>query len=168
MDQSHGILGVAENATREEIHKAYRELAQRWHPDRFMEGPERLWAEQKMIEINRAYNECISRCSPEVSAPKDGRYGDVRQLIEVGQLSRARVLLLKMEGRDAEWNFYFGRVLFERREYDKAALFLKIALRQSPENQTYAVALANAEAMRPKKTDALARRIRSILKKKAI
>ena len=168
MNQFHQVLGVAEGATQEEIHKAYRELARRWHPDRFMEGPERMWAEQKMIDINRAYNELLSRCSSEVPMQIGNHYGDVRQLIEVGQLSRARVLLLKMEGRDAEWNFYFGRVLFERREYDKAALFLKIALRQSPENQTYAVALANAEAMRPKKTDALARRIRSILKKKAI
>lgn len=168
MDQFHRILGVTEDATQEEIHKAYRELARRWHPDRFMDGPERMWAEQKMIDINSAYNECISRCAPEVPAEKNNRYGDVRQLIEVGQLSRARVLLLKMEGRDAEWNYYFGRVLFERHEYDKAVLFLKIALRQNPENQTYAIALSNAESMLPKKTDALAKRIRDLLKKKAI
>ena len=168
MNQFHQLLGVAEDATQEEIHKAYRELAHRWHPDRFMEGPERMWAEQKMIEINNAYNELLSRCASDASPQQGNRFCDVRQLIEVGQLSRARVLLLKMEGRDAEWNYYFGRLLFERKEYDKAVLFLKIAQKLNPDNRDYAIALSNAQSMVPKKTDALAKRIRSILKKKAI
>ena len=33
-------LGVAENASQEEIKSAYRKLALRWHPDRWVNGTE--------------------------------------------------------------------------------------------------------------------------------
>ena len=38
---AYEVLNIAPNATRDEIRAAYRELARRWHPDRFMAGPER-------------------------------------------------------------------------------------------------------------------------------
>lgn len=33
-------LGVSENATKEEIKKAYRALCMKWHPDRWVNGTE--------------------------------------------------------------------------------------------------------------------------------
>ncbi len=46
------ILGVSKNATQEEIKKAYRKLARKWHPDI---NPGNQEAEEKFKEISRAY-----------------------------------------------------------------------------------------------------------------
>jgi curved DNA-binding protein len=50
------ILGVAENATQDEIKKAYRELAFKYHPDR---NPDDKEAEAKFKEVSQA-NEILS------------------------------------------------------------------------------------------------------------
>jgi hypothetical protein len=54
------VLNIPANATRDEIRAAYRELARRWHPDRFLPGPERDWANEKMADINAAYRLCLN------------------------------------------------------------------------------------------------------------
>lgn len=46
------ILEINENATQEEIKKAYRKLSLKWHPDK---NPGNREAEEKFKEINRAY-----------------------------------------------------------------------------------------------------------------
>jgi len=50
------ILGLKPGASQEEVNQAYRDLANVWHPDRFV-GNSRLQkkAEEKMKEINAAY-----------------------------------------------------------------------------------------------------------------
>ncbi len=48
------VLGVARTANAEEIKKAYRKLAMKWHPDK-NQGDQRAAAEQKFKEINEAY-----------------------------------------------------------------------------------------------------------------
>jgi len=51
--EPHKVLGVSENATQDEIKKAYRQLAKKYHPD-LNPGDEN--AAQKMNEINQAYD----------------------------------------------------------------------------------------------------------------
>ena len=46
------VLGVSKNATQDEIKKAYRTLAKKYHPDINKEPG----AEEKFKEINEAYN----------------------------------------------------------------------------------------------------------------
>ena len=49
----YNVLGVPRNASEEEIKKAYRKLAMKYHPDR-NRGNEK-WANEKFKEINEAY-----------------------------------------------------------------------------------------------------------------
>ncbi len=53
------VLGVSENASMNEIKKAYRKLVKEYHPDKFAEGsmPDSYveMAKSKIIEINEAY-----------------------------------------------------------------------------------------------------------------
>jgi molecular chaperone DnaJ len=53
----YDILGVAKNATKDEIKKAYRKLARKWHPDI---NPGNKEAEQRFKEISRAYD-CLGK-----------------------------------------------------------------------------------------------------------
>uniref|UniRef100_A0A336LLD5 CSON011110 protein n=1 Tax=Culicoides sonorensis TaxID=179676 RepID=A0A336LLD5_CULSO len=48
------ILGVKRNANKQEIIKAYRKAAQKWHPDNFPDPDEKKLAEKKFIDIAAA------------------------------------------------------------------------------------------------------------------
>ena len=50
----YDVLGITKNATDDEIKKAYRKLARKWHPDLNRDDPKT--AEAKMKEINEAYD----------------------------------------------------------------------------------------------------------------
>ncbi|MBE8954032.1 MAG: DnaJ domain-containing protein, partial [Quinella sp. 1Q7] len=47
------VLGVTKNSTDDEIKKAYRKLARKYHPDLNRDNPK--VAEEKMKEVNEAY-----------------------------------------------------------------------------------------------------------------
>ena len=53
MSDYYEILGVSKNATQDEIKKAYRTLAFKYHPDRNPDNPE---AEEKFKQISAAYD----------------------------------------------------------------------------------------------------------------
>jgi len=52
-DDFYNILGVSKTASKDEIKKAYRKLARKWHPDI---NPGNKEAEQKFKDISRAYD----------------------------------------------------------------------------------------------------------------
>lgn len=54
MSDPYKVLGVSPNASDEEIKKAYRALAKKYHPDL---NPGDAYAAQKMQEINAAYDQ---------------------------------------------------------------------------------------------------------------
>src|SRR4051812_7142633 len=47
------VLGVGRDASQDEIKKAYRELARKWHPDR---NPDDAQAEERFKEVQQAYD----------------------------------------------------------------------------------------------------------------
>ena len=55
MANYYEVLGVKPDATQSEIRKRYRELVSLYHPDKHGNNPLRDLAEQKMKEINEAY-----------------------------------------------------------------------------------------------------------------
>jgi len=69
------VLGVAPNASWEEVRRAYKDLVRVWHPDRFQSDPKlRGKAEQQLQKINEAYealrNSALSRGQqPETPPP---------------------------------------------------------------------------------------------------
>ena len=61
----YDILGVSQNATEDEIKKAYRKLAIQYHPDK---NPGDKKAEEKFKEISEAYEIVTGKAKSKVSA----------------------------------------------------------------------------------------------------
>lgn len=57
VDSAYKILGIDPNATDDEVKKAYREMAKKYHPDKvaYLGEEVRKSAEQKLQEVNEAY-----------------------------------------------------------------------------------------------------------------
>lgn len=138
------VLGISAYATRDEARTAYRALARRWHPDRFMPGPEREWANERMTEINVAYAEFIKGVRNAHAADTE-ELSRVQGMIDDGNLSTARQLLMTLPTRCAEWNYLFGQVLYKLADYEKAIMYLSVAAHQEPGNAKYAAACAQAQ-----------------------
>ena len=47
MNDPYKILGVPEDASDEEIKKAYRELARKYHPDNYHDNPLGIWPRRR-------------------------------------------------------------------------------------------------------------------------
>ena len=61
MNNPYKILGVSPEADDEEIKRVYRELARKYHPDRYSDSDLADLASEKMKEINAAYEEIMQR-----------------------------------------------------------------------------------------------------------
>lgn len=67
------VLGVREGADFETVKKAYRELVRKYHPDQYTNHPLSDLAEEKLKEINSAYDELSNR---ENSRKQSGSHGN--------------------------------------------------------------------------------------------
>ena len=55
IEEAYKILEVSENSSEEEIKAAYKKLAKKYHPDFYQNNPLASLAEEKLKEINEAY-----------------------------------------------------------------------------------------------------------------
>lgn len=70
MKDYYTVLDLEENATDDEIRSQYRQLVRIYHPDRFSNPVDRVYAERKLQEINEAYRGLLA---PERSGKTLGR-----------------------------------------------------------------------------------------------
>jgi molecular chaperone DnaJ len=59
MINPYSVLGVPENASDEEIKKAYRTLSRKYHPDANINNPNKEQAEEKFKQIQQAYQQIM-------------------------------------------------------------------------------------------------------------
>lgn len=157
MNNPYKVLGISPDATDEEVKKAYRELARKYHPDNYAGNPLADLVEEKMKEVNEAYDQ-IQKERSSSSHNSSGRYyhqgsgsaefAHVRELINSRRYSEAELILdaVTQSGRNAEWNFLKGCVLIQRGWYYDAQKYLETACYLDPQNGEYRAALERIKA----------------------
>ena len=61
MNDPYKVLNVSPSASDEEVKKAYRDLARKYHPDNYHDNPLADLAQEKMKEINEAYDTIVAQ-----------------------------------------------------------------------------------------------------------
>lgn len=158
MNDPYSVLGVSASASDEEIKKAYRDLARKYHPDNYQDNPLADLAQEKMKAINEAYD-TITKARASGTNPNTGSrsygnysgyssrssgstaYAQVRQAINMGNLSQADSLLQSAPNRDAEWYFLSGAVAYRKGWMDEAQRCYQTACSMDPNNAEYQQAL---------------------------
>lgn len=155
MRDPYEVLGVSQNSSDEEIKKAYRNLARKYHPDNYQDNPLADLAEEKMKEINEAYDFITKTRSGGApggygsgSAYQSQSYGSensdfaqVRKYINMGNIDYAEQILQGSSVKNAEWYFLMGSIAYRRGWLDEARQNYQIACRMEPNNMEYQQAL---------------------------
>ncbi len=159
MNDPYKVLGVSPDASDDEIKKAYRQLARKYHPDKYRDSDLADLASEKMKEVNAAYEQ-IKKMRESGGAGSTGStggrggynygggtssnptYAEIRRTINMGNIGRAEQMLYSVPDaqRDAEWNFLMGCVMARRGSFVDAQRYFDIACSQDPYNQEYRAA----------------------------
>lgn len=163
MNDPYKILGVSREASDDEVKQAYRNLARKYHPDKYRDSDLADMATEKMKEINAAYEDIQNersgkKSSSSSSSSSSSAYGysrgprvdseggtgnelyrAIRVAINSRDIQRAEYLLstVPAEKRDAEWFFLSGAVAVARGHYVDAQSFFDRACALDPYNQEY-------------------------------
>ena len=140
------ILGVNPGASQDEIKSAYRKLIKKYHPDQYGDNPLKELAQDKLIEINKAYemltkdsgksNNYNNNTSSSWNSNSSNNYSnntfndfqDVRRMIQNRNFANAEQRLNSINNRNAEWHFLYGVVMYNKNWYDSALDHINTAI----------------------------------------
>lgn len=151
MNDPYAVLGISRNASDDEVKKAYRNLARKYHPDNFSDETSAEMAKEKMQEINEAYDSIVNsrRGGANYGGSNSGSadFRDIRTYINSGRLDYAQELLdgVPVERRNAEWYYLNGVVLNNRGWFNDAYTSFATAYRMNPSNPEYRDAFQRAQ-----------------------
>lgn len=157
MKNPYEVLGVSPNATEEEVKTAYRNLVKKYHPDRYANTDLADLANEKMQEINEAYDTISKRG---FSNNKNGTYtytytnadygyggeyksepmfSDILNLISLNRLNEAQEQLFSIPAsqRNARWHYCVGHLYYKKGWLDQALTYFEKAHIMEPNNIEY-------------------------------
>jgi molecular chaperone DnaJ len=148
------VLGIKEGASEEEIKKAYRELVKKYHPDQYQDNPLEKLAEEKLRDINEAYDYLMKNAGTRKETVYNDNsrtwsnqgdnefFNQVRSNINSGNIQSAENLLNGYANRTAQWYYLKGLVFMRKGWYDEALSHIQTATNMEPSNFEYRNALS--------------------------
>ncbi|MDD5795958.1 MAG: J domain-containing protein [Oscillospiraceae bacterium] len=157
MKDPYEVLGISRNATDSEVKSAYRKLAKKYHPDNYNNSPLASVAEEKMKEINEAYDAINNERKGKGQAnganggyaganyARSTEYINVRRLIQLNRIEEAERILdgVELNSRSAEWYFLRGMCYYRKGWTQQASSHFQTACNMEPNNQEYRSAVYN-------------------------
>lgn len=148
---AYGILGVNKNASKSEVDAAYKTLMDKYSEEKYQDGPLSDLAAKKREELTRAYDEVVKDRAQRAQnqqtssganafsggAATSAEYLQIRQFINIGNLTEAQRLLSQMKNHDAEWHYLTGCIALRRGNYNGAYSSFKTATNKDPMNMEY-------------------------------
>ena len=144
MKDPYEVLGVGRNASEDEIKSAYRNLAKKYHPDKYAGTDLADLANEKMQEINEAYDTIckngFGKSSYNSYSSGGAGYGNgfssVISMINAGNLDAALSLLQGMPNnqRNGQWNYLMGQIYQRKGWLDQAQAYYSTAYSMEPGN----------------------------------
>ena len=168
MQDPYRVLGVSPQASDDEIKKAYRALAKKYHPDVNNGSPE---AEARMKEVNEAYSMVMKLRREGASSTGSGGYGGyggygsgygyggasgtygnadphmqaARNYIRSGRYQEAMHLLETIMERNAEWYYLCGEACLGLGNRVAALNYARQAVSMDPNSFEYRALLSRLE-----------------------
>lgn len=160
------VLEIREGSSQEEIKAAYKKLVKKYHPDQYANNPLSDLAQEKIKEINEAYDTLTKNASYRNTQSQSqgtqqsqnyqsyqqntgkqyagtGNYSEIRRNIDMNNLNFAEESLDRIINRDAEWNYLKGVVSLKKGWYDQAFRYITVANSLDPKNVEYRNTLNN-------------------------
>lgn len=144
MKNPYEILGINENASEAEIKAAYKEMVKKYHPDKYQNNPLADLAEDKLREVNEAYDQLMKNGKNSVNGSSGYDSGNsrfefqkIRKNIDAGRLQEAERDLNNIKVRNAEWIFLSGVISYKKGWYDDAVSKIQQAANMDPGNMEY-------------------------------
>lgn len=132
------ILGINENATEQEIERAYYNLRSKYSEDRFLPGDEGRLAAEKLSELDEAYEDVLRLYSEKRAYQNYGSsFGEIESLIKSGQLDNAQSMLDNTEERSGEWHYLQSIIFYRKNWYTESLKQLEFAMKLEPNNTKY-------------------------------
>ena len=162
------MLGIKPTASSEEVRHAYHLMAKKYHPDRFQDPEQQKAAQEKMTELNKAYQEALRLTTARATSPymqeiscEDSIQLSAKMLRQQHPESALRELM-RASTKNAAWYNQQGLVLMAMEQYESAHQSFREAVRREPSNNVYRRGALEA-AVALKESQTLAGKVRKLL-----
>ena len=155
VNDPYEVLGIRKGASQDEIKQAYHELVKKYHPDKYQGNPLADLAEEKLQEVNEAYDMLTRTGGSSYSSypnsssytygnqqssssqSSGGSFYEVRSALDRNDLYTAEQMLINIPIHDAEWYFLSGVLSYKKGFVQDGIQNIQQAVSMDPNNPEY-------------------------------